>query len=160
MMSGSTDEDPTGESPKGVDGMISKITSMAGVAGKTLVLPMVKEYIQTQVINVLNENGPEQLEQYILVQYPLVDNDLPDRVKQGMQRVGPKYSAEIRQHVTPDNVLEWLDNPEEIIDADEETYEQIRECKRIIEETPRGRQWLRSQVLAVWILCGVADVEE
>lgn len=147
----------SGDQDQGGSGMISKIVSMAGIAGKSVVVPMVQGYIRDEMLRILNQHDPEKLESYILVQYPLVQQDAPDNVKSGLQRVGPMYAEEIRQTVTPDNILSWMENPEEHVEAEEDDYENIRACAEIIKETPGGRQWLESQVLAVWVLCDVAD---
>jgi len=151
-MSGSADAGDDGEQSR-----LQRIIQMAKVAGASIVVPMVQSYIRDEVVSLVRNHDPEELREYILVQYPLVEEEVPENVETGLRQLGPQFSAEIQNYVTPENVLSWLDTPEEYIDADEEEYDRIKRCGEIIRETPRGTQWLEAQVLAVWALCGLTD---
>jgi hypothetical protein len=151
-MSGSADAGDDGEQSR-----LQRIVQMAKVAGASIVVPMVQSYIRDEVVSLVRNHEPEELREYILVQYPLVEEEVPEGVKNGLRQLGPQFSQQIQSYVTPENVLTWLDNPEEHIDADDEEYDRIKRCGEIIRGTPRGEQWLQAQVLAVWALCGLTD---
>jgi hypothetical protein len=144
-----------GDADGGGDGRIGQIASLAKFAGKSVVLPMLKGLIRDEVVKLLNENDPEELRNYITVQYPLVEQDLPPRVKQAMRKVGPRFADDIEEEVTTENILSWLEDPDEHVDMPDAEAEQVQACADIIRETPGGEEWLENQVRSVWQLCGV-----
>jgi len=141
------------ENPDG--GSVDKILSVAKVAGSTVVVPMVRGYVRTQTTEILSQNDPERLQGYIAVDYDLVYEEMPEHVRSGLETVGPRFADQIETVLTPDAVMEWLREPQQHLDVDESTAEDLRRCASIIENTPGGRAWLRSQVVAVYDVCDI-----
>ena len=149
-MSGETGDPEVGS------GFVQQILTVAETAGAQVAVPMLQSMVQKKVIRLLNEHDPEELQERIEVQYPLVQEDLDDNIKQALGRVGPQFEDQIKSTVNPEGVMYWMRNPEEYIDADDEEIEQIRECAEIIDETPGGDRWLMMQVITLWEIAGIA----
>lgn len=134
---------------------INRVVQLAKTAGVGVATPILKGFIRNKVIDLVNEHDPEDLRDRVEVQYPLVDEGLDENMKQTLGDVGPQFEDQIKNTVNPEGILHWLNNPEEYIDADEKEYEQIKRCAEVIEETPQGRRWLRSQVICLWDIAGI-----
>jgi len=123
--------------------------------GASFIIPSVQSAIRERLSDVFADAGAEELERYILVNYPLVEKRTPDRLRKVLANNGPNYEDEIRMMVTPQNILHWLENPEWVDEENEEYKDTIQECARTIRETPGGEQWLTVQVIAVWRMAGI-----
>lgn len=137
-------------------GFVDQILTVAETAGASVAVPMLQSMVQKKVIRLLNDNGPEDLRELIEVQYPLVQEDLDENIKQALGRVGPKFEGQIKRTVNPEAVMHWMNNPDEYIEADEAEIEQIEACAEIIEETPGGDRWLMMQVITLWEIAEIA----
>jgi len=136
---------------------LEKLAGMAKGFGGLAATSAVQGIIREQVVALLNDHDPEELRQYIIVNYPLVREELPAEYKRVISNVGPSLAGQIEAAVTPEAIMTWLRDPEEWMDDDapEEHLDQIRECARIIEETPEGERWLQAQVVEIYGLAGV-----
>lgn len=138
-------------------GRVDQIGRMLKFGGKAVAGPMVKEFIRTRVVRILSQRDPSTLQNYILTDYALVENDTPPKVRNVLGNIGPQFSEEIQELVTPERVLGWLEEPEEWMDVAEhpERAADIRECYQIIKNTPGGEEWLEEQCIAVYEIAGV-----
>lgn len=142
---------------EGPGSKVDKILSTLKLGGKVVAGPMVQSMLREQVVVLLRQYEPDVLEQYIQVNYPLVQKELPQNYKNALANVGPQFAGEIQQMVRPAQVLDWLENPDGWLDVDEhpEKAEEVRECHRVITETPGGQEWLADQCVQIW---KIADV--
>lgn len=149
----------TGDSSGGRDwgDRIDQISRMLKFGGKAVAGPMVKEFVRNRVVRIFAETDPSTLQNYILTDYDLVKNDTPPKVRNVLGNIGPQFSEEIQQLVTPERVLGWLENPEEWMDVQQypDRAADIRECYQIIKNTPGGEEWLEEQCIAVYEIAGV-----
>jgi len=145
------------EAESGWQDRISQITRMLKFGGKAVAGPMVRKFIRNRVVAILSEKEPQILQNYILTDYPLVENNTPQKVRNALGNIGPQFEEEIQQLVTPENVLDWLEYPEEWLDVSQnpQQAQDLRECHQIIKNTPGGVEWLEDQCLAVWQIAGV-----
>lgn len=141
-----------GDDGSRLSNIVDRVAGTAKIAGKSMAVPAVKQYVREKAVEALRDNDPEDLERYITVNYPLIRNSLSDEVKQALGNACPQFEGVIKSTVTPDKVMYWLENPEEWMDedADEETLEEIRQAAQIIHETPGGERWLQNQVIDLW----------
>lgn len=136
---------------------VDQIGRMLKFGGKAVAAPMVKEFVRSRVVRILSDRDPSTLQNYILTDYDLVENDTPPKVRNVLGNIGPQFSEEIQELVTPDRVLGWLKEPEEWMDVGDHPQKaaDIRECYQIIKNTPGGEEWLEEQCIAVYEIAGV-----
>lgn len=136
---------------------IQKIARVAKVAGKSVAGPMVENFVRSRVVDLLSQHDPETLRQYIHVNYPLVEEELPEGVKEALQNAGPQFEEEIKHFVRPEKVMEWMENPQEWLDPEEhpQAVADVRECHDIIKNTPGGEEWIEELCLQFWDEAGL-----
>jgi len=136
----------------GLSDVVSRVATTAKVAGKSMAVPAVKKFVREKAVAALNNHDPDELEGYILVDYPLIREELDPQTKEALGNACPQFAGAIQSEVTPENVMMWLRNPEEWMDDDtpEETLEEVRRVAEVIESTPGGQKWLEAQVLSLW----------
>lgn len=151
-MFGSSDDGGSGRMPD-----LEQLASTAKMFGKAAVAPAIQNMLRKQVVKLLQSHDPEKLEEFILTQYPLVQEELPQQYKNVLANVGPQFDDTIQNIVRPENVMYWLKEPKEWMEdgTDIEHLRQVRECHDIIQETPGGELWLQNQCLDVWKMAGV-----
>lgn len=136
---------------------INKVLSALKMGGKMVAGPMLQSMIREQVVVLLRKHDPEVLKRYITVNYPLVHEEMPQNYKNALANVGPQFEDEIQQMVRPQQIMAWLQNPDEWFDVDEhpEKAEDVKRCHEVITETPGGQQWLEEQCIAVYQIAGI-----
>jgi len=136
----------------GLSDVVSRVATTAKVAGKSMAVPAVKRFVREKAVAALNEHDPDDLEAYIFVDYPLIREELSPETKEALGNACPQFAGPIQSEVTPENVMLWLENPEEWMDEDtpEETMDEVREVAEVIKDTPGGQKWLEAQVLSLW----------
>lgn len=140
-----------------------KLLNMASMFGKSAIIGQVQSMLIPKIVQIFSEHDHEDLKRMILTDYDLVKEHTPEGVRTALQNVGS--SPETRQYfetlvmetVTPENILLWLRNPEEWLDAEEaaEQREELRKCAEVIENTKGGPQWLEEQVLDVYRIANI-----
>jgi hypothetical protein len=143
-------------SPSGASGL-KKIATMAGTLGKAAAAPMLQNLVREELTKLFSEVDPAELERLIVVQYPLVREELPDQYKNVLGNVGPQFSDQIETFVRPEQVMHWLANAEEWLDEEEDAQqiEDLHTCAEIISETPGGEEWVEAQCIEMWDIAGV-----
>lgn len=109
---------------------------------------ILRQVLRRAAQDVFMEHGPEALERMIDQDYPLVEAELPEPVKDTLREVGPQFEDLIYEEVRVETVKYWLANPEWV--GDPAVSVQLQECYRIIEEHPRGDEWLADRVQKIW----------
>ena len=131
-----------------------EMLSTLSTFGKAAAIQQVQSMLIPHVLNIFAEHDHTVLRKMIYADYDLVREEMPPGLKQALQNIGSdpefrqQYEGLVLQTLTPENILEWLDEPEEWLDP-EEAAEQIAEIKRCadtIRETPGGQEWLERQV--------------
>lgn len=140
-----------------------QILSTATLLGESFVIRQVQSMLIPHVVDIFAEHDHEDLKRMIVTDYDLVENQAPEGVKNTLRNLGS--SPETRQlfenlvldSITPENILDWLRNPEEWLDedGDEEQRERLRKCAEVIEETPGGYEWLEEQVIEVYRIANI-----
>lgn len=138
-------------------GKIAKVATMAKVAGKQAAMPVVQRMLREQIVKMMRKNDPERLRELIDVQYPLVEEELPEGYRAALGNAGPTFENEIKQLLTPGRVKAWFTEPESWMDSDEdeEAYYDVVEIGHILEDHPDADEWLARQILAVYRICGI-----
>lgn len=136
---------------------LGKLKAMASGLGKAAVLPAVKNILRNQIVTILQDEDPDQLRKYIYVDYPLVRNKLPPKYVDVLQNLGPQYEDEIKAMVHPEQILLWLDNPEEWMDVEQnpQAAAKVKKCAEIIRETDGGEEWLAQQTIHLYQIAGI-----
>lgn len=125
--------------------------------GQMTIATLVKRGIQQSTVSVFRKHGAEDLERYILVDYNLVQEEMPPNIKKVVRNYGPQYADAIVAYVNPNAVLHWLENPNWIPEEEEEVRQELQECADVIRETPGGREWLNRQVFHIYQMAGIAN---
>lgn len=142
---------------------INDLLETASSLGQSALVSYVQSLILPHVMEVFAKHDHNKLEAMIRTNYPLVREHTPEGYKRALANLGsnPKFKQQYEQmvleYVTPENVLEWMRNPDEWLDEEEanEQREELRKCAAVIEETPHGEQWLEDQVLQVYEFAGI-----
>lgn len=142
-------DDPSGGHDEAA---VGRVMNALKLGGKIAARPMVESMLREKVVFLLRKHDPDKIEQFIQVNYPLVAKQMPQNYKNAIANAGPHFEEEIQQYARPDQVLHWLEHPEEWMDVDEHSQKaaDVRECYRIITTTPGGRDWLERQCIEVW----------
>lgn len=138
---------------------LKQLASTASALGKSAVMPALQSLLRREMVSILSEHDAEELERYIDVQYPLVENEIPEGYESALREVGPQFSETVAAMVTPEQVMAWLEEPEEWMDTDANAQEaaEARRCAEIIRTHPQGEPWLEAQVFYIYEITGVLD---
>lgn len=144
-----------------------RLLEMATLLGKSKIISQVQSMLVPKVVEIFSEHDNEDLRRMILTDYDLVKNHTPPGIKQTLQNVGSSretrqyFEAMVMESITPENIIKWLRNPEEWLDADEaaEQREELRQCADVIENTQGGMEWLERQVLDVYRMANIVPEE-
>lgn len=142
---------------------ISETLDTLSSLGKTTAVSWVQQMLIPHVLDVFSEYDEEVVRRMIRTDYALVREETPPKIKQTLRNLGS--NPEIRQRwegvvlntLTPVNILEWMKNPEEWLDAKDaaEQRERLRQCAAMIEKTPGGEAWLERQVIDLYRLAQI-----
>lgn len=161
-MFGSDDSDDSegGDSDGGVISptRIAQVAATAKVAGKQAAMPVIKRVLREQIVSMLRSNEPEKLRELIDVQYPMVEEELPEGYKTALSNAGPTFEDEIKHMLSPARVKGWFVKPESWMDPEEnpDAFYDVEEIGHILETHPDADEWLARQILAVYRICGIA----
>lgn len=133
---------------------VKEYLSTLSTLGRSAAIQQVQSILIPHVLNIFGEHDHTMLRNMIYTDYDLVQEETPEGIKRALQNLGsdPQFRAQFEglvvQTLTPENILEWLDNPEEWLDEDgaEDQREELQKCAQVIRETPGGLQWLEKQV--------------
>lgn len=137
---------------------LQKLAQTASLLGKSTVIQQVQQMLMPHILAIFSEHDHGELEKMIQTNYRLVDNHTPPGIKNALQNLGSnpelreQWEGVVLTYVTPENIKQWLRNPEEWLDADEAERQraELRRCADVIEETPGGEEWLQSQVMDLY----------
>lgn len=137
----------------------------AATFSKTMAMGMVQKMLMPYILQVFAEHDHEQLRKMIIADYALVRRKTPEGVRIALDNVGSnpelreRWEGIVLEVVTPENIKEWLRNPDEWLDAEgaEQQRERLRRCADVIEETQGGELWLEQQVLDLYAMAGLID---
>lgn len=142
---------------------LGRVASMLSLAGKSAGISWAQRFLMPHILEVFADHDHEELHRMILANYPLVQNDLPPNVKQALRNLGnnprlrDQYEQVVLTTVTPANIIEWMQDPDEWLpeDASDEHRDRIRACAMTIERTGGGDAWLERQVLELYHIAGI-----
>lgn len=136
---------------------IASIAARAKLMGKQAAVPLIQRVLREQLVLLLRQHDPDELRQFIDVQYPLVDEEMPDGYKTALGKVGPEYEDQIKAMVHPDQIKAWFNSPEQWMDPEEkeDVYYEVLEVGEILDNHPGADEWLSRQVLDVYQMCGI-----
>jgi len=154
-----SDDDSAADGPSLSPSRIASLAARAKLVGKSAVAPTIQTLLRDEVVRLLREHDPEELERYMDVQYSLVHNELPEGYQSALATIGPTFSDQIQQIVTPQQIQAWLEHPEEWMDVEEnpERVADVREVARLIRTHPDGQQYLQAECLSMYDICGILD---
>lgn len=140
-----------------------QILSTATLLGESFVIRQVQSMLIPHVVDIFADHDHEDLKRMIVTDYDLVENQAPEGVKNTLRNLGSSpetrqlFETLVLESITPENILNWLRNPEEWLDedGDEEQRERLRKCAEVIEETPGGYEWLEEQVIEVYRIANI-----
>jgi hypothetical protein len=131
---------------------LTKTLSAGATAGAASI---VKNAIKQKTVETLTDHGHEELERYITVRYPLVQEELPDRVKQLLGQYGPQHQDMILAYISPEKVLYWMENPDWVPEDETDVRDELQACADTIRSTPGGEEWLNQQVLHLYQIANI-----
>lgn len=137
---------------------MKRFLKTATFLGKGFAVRQVQSMLMPHILQIFNEHDHSELEKMVVTNYALIEEQTPQPVRNILDNLGsnPEMRAQwegvVLELVTPENIKEWLRNPDEWLDAEEaeEQREELRKCAEVIEETPHGEQWLETQVLDLY----------
>lgn len=142
---------------------LQSIASMAKLLGKDVGVTMAQKWLMPKILQIFTEHDHQELRRYILSNYDLVENETPPGIKRALRNLGndpqlrSQYEQVVMTYVTPDNVIHWLEHPEEWLedeDADEQRVE-LKACAETIKTTAGGELWLQRQILQIYEYAGI-----
>jgi len=130
----------------------------AFTVGETYVVSQVQKQLMPHIMRVFTEHGAMDLKAFILNDYPLVEEHTPQGVKNALHNLGTseevadQFRQMMLQYVTPQNVINWMKNPDEWLDEAEadEQREELERCAKVLEQTEGGEVWLEEQILQLY----------
>lgn len=134
--------------------MLEKTEGLAKVFGEDWLASKLQRFFALLTVRVFSNHGPADLKGAILRDYPLVEEVMPPAVKNALPRVAPRFEETIRAELSPDQVMEWLEDPDWSDELDDDEQERLQACATVIRETPGGTEWLVSQVDFIHEQCG------
>lgn len=154
-----TTEPPFGDTEMSIDGeqlagWLSKAEGLATVLGEDWLAAKIQRFFALLTVRVFTERGPADLKGAILKDYSLVREVTPPAVKSTLPNVAPKFEDAIREQLSPDQVMEWLEDPDWSDELSDEEAERLQECADIIQEVPGGTKWLVDQIDDLHEMCG------
>lgn len=136
---------------------LAELATKAKLAGKQAAIPVLQDVIRDEVVRLLREHDPARLRGFMDVEYRLVHEELPEGYRNALGSVGPQFEEQLLQVVTPEQIMAWLEHPEEWMgdDVDAETKGEVRRVARIIRDHPGGERWMEEQVLDFYAICNI-----
>lgn len=146
-----------------VGSRISKTLKQVSRISKGAAIAQVQAMLLPHIMRVFHKHGHEELRRYIVVNYPLVEQKTPDGLRKTLSNLGSnpeirqQWEGWVLQTITPENIVTWLRNPEEWLDAEDaaEQRAELKRCADVLEETPGGMDWLEVQVLDLYRMAGI-----
>lgn len=147
----------------GLDERLRNLAQMGKLVGESTIITHVQNALLPHIISIFTEHGADDLERMIITDYALVEKEAPEGIKRTIRNLGsnPKarryYEELVVEYVRPENILEWMRNPEEWLDVEEADQQraELKRCADVLEETPGGQEWLAAQV---WTLYRWANI--
>lgn len=133
--------------------MLEKAEGLAKVFGEDWLASKLQRFFALLTVRVFSNHGPADLKGAILRDYPLVEEVMPPAVKNALPNVAPRFEETIRAELSPDQVMEWLEDPDWSDELDDGEQERLQACANVIRETPGGTEWLVDQVDYIRGLC-------
>lgn len=151
------------EVPDDIGERVTKIAKVLMFQGRAAAAQEVQRQLIPHIMEVFAEHDEETVYQFIVTDYALVENDLPQPIKNALWNLAqnghlrPVYHQWVLDKITPENVLDWMRHPDKWLDDDaaDEQRERLQSTARKIEETPGGHEWLEARV---WTLYQYAQV--
>ncbi len=151
---------------------VSDIAEYAQLFGQGAAITVIQDMLRSQVTQLLQSYGEEDIEEYILVGTPIVREKAPQGFQNALQNVGPKFYEEIQSLVTPNNIIMWLITADEWLDEEDierytdddvdktpaELHEELQRVAVTIEDTPGGNEWLQQQCRDIYLLASGTDI--
>lgn len=137
---------------------IGQIAKVAMFEGKAAAITEAQRHLVPHILDIFTDHDHEEVYRFIITDYPLVREETPEPVKNALHNLSQNGMLRDRYHhavlstVTPENVLTWLRNPDEWLDAADadEVRVELEMCAAAIEETPGGQAWLEKQVYEIY----------
>lgn len=142
---------------------VRRLLSIAKTVGRGAVIKQVQAMLIPHVMKIFGEHDHGELRAMILQDYQLVEEHTPENVQKALENVGSdpemrrQFQGLIVESITPENIIKWLDNPEQWLTDDqaEEQREKLRKCAEVIRETQGGKEWLSRQVYEIYRMAGI-----
>lgn len=152
---------------------LGQVAEYAQLFGQGAAISVVQDMVRGQITQLLQSYGAEDVESYVIVQTPIVRQKAPEGFKDALKNVGPKFFEEIQTFVTPDRILEWLEDADEWLTEEdvekytepgvektpEELHAELQEIADVIRETQGGMAWLKSECRDIHMLAAGQDLE-
>lgn len=134
------------------------------VFGQGFAIKQAQSMLLPHIMEVFSEHDHGDLRAMIYQDYPLVENHTPEGVRSALGKIGSdedvqqQYQSIVVQTITPENVIRWLENPEEWLDEHEadEQREELQKCAEVLRETSKGEEWLAEQIYAIYRMAGIS----
>lgn len=142
---------------------IKSVLKMASLFGKGTAVTQAQTMLMPHILRVFSQHDHTELERMILTNYPLVEEKTPEKIRNALDNLGSdpevraQYEGVVLELITPENILNWLRNPDEWLDEEEANRqrEELRWCAEVIEETEGGEEWLEEQVLDLYRMANI-----
>jgi hypothetical protein len=142
---------------------VKKLVSMAKTLGRGAVVGQIQSMLVPHVMEVFSKHGHGELRAAILQDYPLVRKHTPRGVRNALANIGgdPEtrqvFQGFIVDTITPENVITWMENPDEWLEAAEaeEQRENLQQCADVLRETKGGEEWLNRQIWEIYRMAGI-----
>lgn len=140
---------------------LGDLARLAAVIGLNVVEEPVKNYLREKAVALVADHDPNDLHNMISLDVNIVEKHIPPAVRGTLKKYGEDLEPHIRDYVTADQILRWLEDPEEWLpeDADDDVVEEIRAAYEVIEGHKEGRRWLEEQVQTVYRIAQLTDDE-
>lgn len=146
------------------DSKIAQLAEMATFLGEGFAIKQAQKYLLPHVLDIFAKHDHRKVRNMIVTNYPLVENDCPEKVKNIFRNLNsnPKtrdlYHNLLVEHVTPERLLELMEAPEEWLEGAEyqEQRTNLRASATVIQRTPGGEEWLAQQVYTLYQFAGIA----
>lgn len=133
--------------------------------GKSAAITQVQSMLIPHILNVFAEPNHEDLRNYIIVDYDLVEKDTPPGVRNALDNLGSnrelrsQWEHIVLQLITPENIKAWLRHPEEWLSVEEADRQraELKRCADVIENTEGGEEWLEEQVLDLYRMANIVS---
>lgn len=155
-MSDTVDDDTILDSER-----LSSLVEQSKFFTRQMGVSMGARMLYPHVIGIFSKYDADEVENFIRVDYRLVENHCPRGLRNALRRLGPQWSDTIMQLVTPEMILQRLAEPEEWTgdDVDEDQLREMQAAAAIIRETSGGRKWLEREVLDLYRIAGIIPAD-